>query len=71
MKKNHKLSNLSSESSGDSDNEDNFDLDLDFLDRIGSSLDANPIIELKQKQSKQLLTHQRLKKFKEQHVERI
>ena len=63
MKKNHKLSNLSSESSGDSDNEDNFDLDLDFLDRIGSSLDANPIIELKQKQSKQLLTHQRLKKF--------
>lgn len=71
MKKNHKLSNLSSESSGDSDNEDNFDLDLDFLDRIGSSLDANPIIELKQKQSKQLLTHQRLKKFKEQHVEKI
>ena len=71
MKKNHKLSNLSSESSGDSDNEDNFDLDLDFLDRIGSSLDANPIIELKQKQSKQLLTHQRLKKFKEQHIERI
>lgn len=71
MKKNHKLSNLSSESSGDSDNEDNFDLDLDFLDRISSSLDANPIIELKQKQSKQLLTHQRLKKFKEQHVEKI
>jgi hypothetical protein len=42
------MSNLCLSSSGDSDNED----DLDFLDRIGSSLEANPIINLNQKQSK-------------------
>lgn len=61
------MNNLSQSSSGDSDNED----DLDFLDRIGSSLEANPVIDLKQKQSKQFLTHQRLKKFKDQHVVNI
>jgi len=42
------MNNLSLSSSSNSDNEN----DLDFLDHIGSSLEANPIIDLKQKQSK-------------------
>jgi len=42
------MNNLSLSSSSNSDNEN----DHDFLERIASSLEANPIIDLKQKQSK-------------------